>query len=373
MTLGGRPRHYTNGPTQSLIRRRRTQRPWRQLPGRSSRGQVEPQPAIADARLPHFDSCRHLKIQRFIGCECRYELTKSNTISLTISLQEGAERDILFAIFQRGAVSESGTGVLSAFAWDEIKGAVYVEATSPVAVHTILQGIGRVIHSSAGPCIDLVPLDERMPLLKLAVSTPIQKMSWVRIKRGGKYRNHLAFVKSIDLRLWTAHVLLAPGAWLGGKRKKKRFVLVEDANANTQLLEQEFSLEDLSDSSVNATQSELDSFTRCDDELVLRALSAGVVTLKWGDKIRVLKGSLQGLEGMITDIHDHTLTFAPLTMSTATPSSIETSTFDVCKKFELGDYVQVMYGIHCGQEGFILEIDNSEVTIYNPQGADSEV
>jgi transcription elongation factor SPT5 len=293
----------------------------------------------------------------------------------TISVQEGAEDFIIFVLFERSSPDDPSPQVLSAFARDEIKGAVYIEARSLEAVRHILQGVPGVFHNSQGPCIDLVPLDERVSLLQSTKPTPIQRLSWVRITCGGKYRNRPALVKSVDLRLWTAQVLLAPSARVKTARQKKRLVLLGNTTDNY-LLEQVFSLEDLSDRSVNLTESELAMFEKSHDELVTRALNARAVTLKLGDRVQVFTGSLQGLQGTIVELHDDTrsITFATAdTSSTTTTSLLQVSILEVSKQFVRGDYVRVMYGSHHGQEGFILDMDDNQATIFNPQGADSEV
>jgi transcription antitermination factor NusG len=286
-------------------------------------------------------------------------------------LQEGAEKATVVAIFNRCITSGS---VLAAFTRDNIKGSVYVESTSLPAICNVLNGMGHVLHNSGGPLIDLVPLEERVPLLNLPPLAPIKQNSWVRVKHTGTYRDRLAFVKAINLRLWTALVVLIPTARSRTTHMKKRLMRLEEGDFHTRLAERKFSLDDLTDRSVNATQGELDAFSRSHDEQVAKALEAGTVTLKPGDKVCVFTGSLQGLEGTIMELLDnHTLTLLNSNPSTAVPASLQVPTSDVCKKFVRGDYVRVMHGEHCGQEGFILEMDDTIATMYNPQGADYEV
>jgi transcription elongation factor len=155
---------------------------------------------------------------------------------------------------------------------------------------------------------------------------------------------------------------------------RKRPTLLEEGDGNIRLLDQEFSLEDLSNMFVNATQDELDAFSRGHDEQVADALKAGTVMLKHGDKVCVFAGSLQGLEGTITEFHDdHTITFALPGPPTTAPTHLQVPASDVHKKFVRGDYVCVMHSTHRGQEGFIIEINDTKATIYNPQGMDGEV
>ena len=286
------------------------------------------------------------------------------------------------------------TKVLSAFARDEIRGSVYVEAPSFADVRCILEGIPRVRRlRGKRPCVDIVSLAERPPLLTMGKSISIKSMSWVRLKRYGKYKNDLGFVHEVDSRTLMMIVYVVPRIRLARKRKRntwdsrqsrppaalfdaervaefygekevQRRNLVFDFKGGIYLsgglLELTCSPLDVSLTNINPTQPELDLFQASRNELILEALSAGVVSLHIGDRIQVVIGTFTGLSGRLVDIKmDNTVVF-----ETDNAIRHEAYSSEIRKYFKLGDYVGVVQGESSGRQGYIVELSSNSALIY---------
>jgi transcription elongation factor len=144
------------------------------------------------------------------------------------------------------------------------------------------------------------------------------------------------------------------------------------------LMEKELCLTDVSHTNVLPTQAELDLFRRSGDDLVIEALGAGIVPLQIGDRIEAFTGTFRGLTGHVVDINDNQreISFGYETVgrneSAGTEGATASSTmtvnrvcsWEVHKKFHLGDYVHVLQGAHIGDEGYIVQMDGKDVTIF---------
>lgn len=232
-------------------------------------------------------------------------------------------------------------------------------------VYRVLQGIGRIVYTQNSPRIDFIPIDDRVPILQMAHIkdfVTVKSMRWVRIKKGGDYRNDLALVKSVDLQSSMARVLLVRRIRPESNSKRKRMAMFAP---DGQLIELEFALADISDSYVNPTRAEHQMFKQSCDEFVNKALDAEVVSWNIYDRVHVGEGSFVGIDGHITEIHDDkTITVQP---SDPQHSTFRLPTSELSKNFKLGDFVQIHHGRNAGEEGFITEVNDGFVVIYIPQ------
>jgi ribosomal protein L24 len=236
-------------------------------------------------------------------------------------------------------------------------------------------------------------------------------LSWVRLKCRGKYRNDLGLVLEFNPLDLMVTVYVVPRIHMSdrmGKRKRSSESVpaalfnaeevkhvygpdsVEKLNQvirfkkdiyKNGLLEKEVHLTKLSRTNVHATQYELNTFRRSGDEQVIQALNAEVVPLNIGDRVQVSTGTFRGLTGQLVDIHeDSTVLFeyAPhvehsqsgpgrdetLETSKKMTTRVQICSSEVRKKFELGDFVHALHGIHRGDEGYIIALNGEDAIIY---------
>jgi transcription elongation factor SPT5 len=213
---------------------------------------------------------------------------------------------------------------------------VYIEASTVDDIRFLLRGVGGIVRSQDQvPIIDVVPLDDRVPLLEMSMTgMDPTSLSWVRLKCRGKYRNDLGLVLEFDPLEFKATVYVVPRTHISKRNLKRKHSpqrvpadlfdaeqikmiygpdSVERRNQvycfkkeiyKNGLLEKEVRLSDISYTNVLATQSELDMFRRSGDEQVIRALDARVVPLQIGDRIQATIGTFRGLKGRVVDIGD---------------------------------------------------------------------
>lgn len=282
--------------------------------------------------------------------------------------------------------------ILSAFQRDTIPGSIYVEAHALADVKMALRGVSGVLYSNHKvPRVEPVSLVDRVPLLDMlmgGMSESIQAESWVRVKSGKTYRDDLGLVIEMDSCTNIAVVLLVPRIQMDRKRKRngpnrpsaalfdpdavkkvfgtnaierrtEQMWTFKDTLYKNGLVEKEIHLSGLSDRP-NATQYELDFFHSSQDPFVMQALQQTSISLRIGDKIRVLVGELKGLQGELTDIKgDNTLVFT----SDDGRNDIQVPASDARKHFSPGESVRVLHGRHKGEEGYIVHLRDYTATV----------
>jgi ribosomal protein L24 len=304
---------------------------------------------------------------------------------LTI-LKKGSQHNVVFAILQRVGVHGLRTAVLCAFARDRIPDSVYVESPTAADVYHTLSGIPDVLlNRSQLPWVECIPIDDRIQLLKMSTPCTIARGSWVRINRPGRYRNDLGFVLDFDNRQMDVQVAIIPRIRLTSKCDRRPAASLFDVEAvillygpesvrranqihvfrgcefKNGLLERTLGISDLSDNKVNPTHSELSLFARCADQSIAAAAYREMAHTQVQDRIQVVTGGLQGLEGRLIDVDEHgTAIFesASVNESQAIP------THEIRKEFRLGDFVRVVSGDHQGAEGYIVAMDKPFASLY---------
>lgn len=124
---------------------------------------------------------------------------------------EGAEREIVICLLQKCydyTVKGQPLLIKSAFAKDQLKGYIYVEAYKDAHVREALKGL-RSIFASKPP--KLVPLGEMVSAVTVIKTTGKTMLpgSWVRVK-AGVYKGDLAQVEDVDVNAGRAIVKLVP-------------------------------------------------------------------------------------------------------------------------------------------------------------------
>lgn len=298
-------------------------------------------------------------------------------------------------------------GIRSALCRDSIQGSIYVEAHKIEDVRSAWAALLNIPSTRRLiPRISLVPLSERVELLnmKMADGLDFKLWSWVRIRRGGKYKNDLGLVCGVksDTRIHT--VKLVPRIHLDRKRKReartsKRPPLAlfdpeqvkeifgsqavkeesdpkavqpsdpEDLRETAKvwkfrgtkykngLTEVAFPHSCLAPADNNINQTEFNLFAATEDSDVVDALHNQIV-LKIGDRIQVSIGEYRGVSGRLADIReDGTILLQP----EGTDHGVELLMSDVRKYFKLGDSVHVTHGVHIGKYGHIISIEDGDI------------
>ena len=305
---------------------------------------------------------------------------------LTI-LQKGFERNVVFAIFQQVGLHRRGTAVRCAFTRDRIPGSVYVESPTLEDIHSSLSGIpGVLLKRNQLPYVECISIDDRIQLLEMSIPCSVARGSWVRIKLPGRYRNDLGFVKDIDNRQMDAQVAIVPRIPLTSKRAQRPAASLFDVEAvklfygpdsvrranqihvfqgcelKNGLLERTLAIADLSSINVNPTQSELGLFAQCADQSIAAAAYREMVPIQVQDRIQVVTGGLQGLEGRLTDVDERGT--ATVDLGAAGVVSQAISAREIRKEFRLGDSVCVISGDHQGLEGYIVAMEKPFASLY---------
>jgi transcription elongation factor len=128
------------------------------------------------------------------------------------------------------------------------------------------------------------------------------------------------------------------------------------------LLERNLGIADISYDNVNPTHSELGLFARCADQYIVAAAYQEMVRTQAQDRIRVVAGGLQGLEGHLIDVDEHGTAILDLGAAGVVPQAISAN--EIRKEFRLGDPVCVISGDHQGAEGYIVAMEKSFASVY---------
>jgi transcription elongation factor len=121
---------------------------------------------------------------------------------------------------------------------------------------------------------------------------------------------------------------------------------------------------ELSKLNVNPTLDEIYLFRGSQDRVVVDAAAALASTLKLriDDKVKVVVGDLQGTTGCLTEIHDNGTVTIVADDEQVPPLNL--LRWEICKLFSQGDFVRVLFGMHQGKEGFIVNLEGNFATVY---------
>ena len=82
--------------------------------------------------------------------------------------------------------------------------------------------------------------------------------------------------------------------------------------------------------------------------------------MRIGDKVQVVAGELQGMAGQIVNMQDLVVSL----QSEGLQNLIQVRAEEVRKRFELGDFVKVVYGQGGGFEGWIVDLVGESAMVY---------
>jgi len=296
----------------------------------------------------------------------------------------------VFSLIQKNFDQEKPR-ICTAFSRDVIVGAIYLEGNTVVDVVQALVGVDGVLFDGHAPQIEAISLEDRVALLEMDSTLTIRVNKWVRILRRGRYRRDLGLIQCIDEHSLLATVLLVPRIPRTRKRvrgsrpkatifdaqairevfgensveeRDAMFFFKENAFAHG-LVRIEYGIYELSNKSVNASEEELALFRETRVQWIVEATETGLIKLRASDRVRIVAGALKGTAGYVTEIKDNHVIIVE---SADLPAPQHMRTWEVCKRFDLGDFVRAVCGEHRGVEGFIVDIDNDHAVIYRPFG-----
>jgi ribosomal protein L24 len=79
-----------------------------------------------------------------------------------------------------------------------------------------------------------------------------------------------------------------------------------------------------------------------------------------GDRVRVVAGTLQGISGFVMEVKELTVRFTPKEDHDVVH---EVQLTDIRKQFEPGDFVEIIEGLDCGAQGFVINSDNINASL----------
>ncbi|RDB29240.1 Transcription elongation factor SPT5 [Hypsizygus marmoreus] len=306
-----------------------------------------------------------------------------------IRVKPGSERDVILAIMQKSLLLDSAPEVQAVFSRDGIHGSVYAEASTKYAVESVLRGIPDVARRSQQGTflVEVVDILDRPLLLDVGRNSyqpTLLPNHWARVKRG-RYKHDLCLIRSVNPRTFDCEIMLVPRLHLGKKRKRSlrppqrlfdrdkivrlygeksvmlrnSMIIFREREYSSGLYHTSLKAYDLTSEGVNATEEELKYFHV--DKALWSSAEDFVTPVKIGDKIRVIRGELQGTVGRVVGFKEMMITIT--TDGPIGPQDVTSR--DIRKIFDLGDFVQVVYSPNRGASGFIVGLDQEMALIYS--------
>jgi transcription elongation factor SPT5 len=318
----------------------------------------------------------------------------------------GKERNIITslmsAFYKKLSTGDEEMFIMSAFTTDTSPGYIYVEADKEIHVKKAIENV-RFLNTYK---ISLVPIKEMIPALTVRlVTTSIKRGQWVRVKRG-LYKDDVAQVITVRDQSTQVTVRLVPrldskkmasSISKGSARAAQELFNAKsfEDNVSTEVepvtrwkcdlygsnfykrgfLIKTFKADALVTSGVAPTVLELELFQNkmagiaSDDEsdekvfseldsVVSSGAMQGKAVYARGDSIRVIRGDLKHLTGVILAVFGDKVKVKP--NHSELTESIEFSVNDIRKYFRLGDHVKIVRGEFSGETGLIVRVEESE-------------
>ncbi|KAL7154912.1 hypothetical protein ABFS83_03G036100 [Erythranthe nasuta] len=316
----------------------------------------------------------------------------------------GREREIAVSLMQKCIDKGSELRIRSAIAIDHLKNYIYIEADKEAHVKEAIKGM-RSIYPGR---IMLVPIKEMTDVLSAeSKSLDISRDTWVRVKIG-TYNGDLAKVVDVDNVRQRVTVKVIPRIDLqalannleGREVPKKKvfkpparfmsineardlsirvetkrdpssgdsFYKIEGMMFKDGFLYKNFSLKSLRTQNVKPTFDELEKFRQSGEtgDGDMSCLSTLVANRKKGhfmkgDRVVVVKGDLQNLQGWVEKVEEDSVHIKP--NEKGLPKTLAISDKDLCKYFRTGNHVKVVSGASEGATGMVVSVEGHMVNI----------
>ncbi|KAH3688644.1 hypothetical protein WICPIJ_000370, partial [Wickerhamomyces pijperi] len=338
----------------------------------------------------------------------RFLLPSINDPSIwAVRCRPGKEKEIVKKLLKKKVTLDgkpNALKILSAFQRDNFTGYIYIEAEKLTAVDVALKGLPDIYPNGKV----LVPVEEFPDLLRAARSDDVKltEGAYVRIKRG-KYKGDAAIIDSIEESGLEVTLQIIPrldykGTDLddNGKRKratstfrppqrlfnKKEAQQYDIANLfhkvdNTYTYRGEnyidgflyklYKVQFLETQNVKPTLEEVAKFDVGDDhgDLDLTSIaqslkSSNNIVFNTGDRVQVLSGEQQGLQGDVISVANDSVLVKPLQYK---GNDLEFPISNLRKIFAAGDHVSIVSGKLTGNTGLVVDVKDDQVTLISDQ------
>ncbi|CAA0809969.1 Putative transcription elongation factor SPT5 homolog 1 [Striga hermonthica] len=313
----------------------------------------------------------------------------------------GCERELAIRLMQKSIDVGSEMKIFSAIALDHLKGFIYVEAKKEVHVKEAVTGMQNIYPRN----MLFVPMHEMTDVLSVqSEALDISSNIWVRVKTG-MYQGDLAKVVIVDSGRQRAKVKLIPridmqalADKMEGRQvpRKKSFIPparlmnINEARAldihverkrdqatgdyfdkigglmfKNGFLYKSFSLKSLVTNKVQPTFDEVEKFRRhgeaTDSDMSNLLAPRNKTHFIKGDTVIVVKGDLRNLKGVVEKVQEDIVHVKP--NSKAFSKTLAINNKELCKCFEPGDHVKVVFGATEGITGLVVSFEGHAVTI----------
>ena len=330
---------------------------------------------------------------------------KTFQVRVKIGFENEAAVCLLNKYFAKKGTDEE-ISIISVTAAQKMSGYIFVEATRMHYVKEACYDIQTIKQESAV----MIPSKEVPMILKPNPNNEvsISKNTFVRIK-GGQYANDIALVESIDNDGLNAMIKVVPR--IGGSKQDgnkvrpparlfdpalyndvsslltnnpgvKKYVYKSQKYVNG-LLTKPIKVT-LLDKNIIPSFEQVKVFTDAEvnenkKRIIMKNLENSIdeskrlhKSLEKGDKVKVIKGDLNGLYGVVLEVNQDSVKVDFIdTEYFNEPMLFKAS--DLMKMFEVGNYVEVTNGSHKGLTGTIIKIDDNRAHIIGEDSKDEIV
>ena len=314
-----------------------------------------------------------------------------------VKCRPGKEKSVVQTLMKKFIdLQEKGTPLLiqSALCRENLKGYVYIEAYKQAhVVHAL-----AAVHNVYSTKISLVPLAEMVHVLRydtqsVQTAAQIQPGQWVRVKRG-KYTGDLAKVIDVLDVGEAVRVKLVPRltAYMVPGNEKAPQKLFNPKEVSQ--LDNEHSVTKARGYWMYMGETYVDGFLEKDlkcatlitqgvvpsiDELSLFKVKEPTggeteesaepvrptVSFAPGDSVSVVEGEFIGLKGRVASVTQDSLIVVQPLSSMKITKNITLQPQQLRKSFTQGDHVQIIDGVHKGESGLLVKIDQKYATIFS--------
>ncbi|CAG9317770.1 unnamed protein product [Blepharisma stoltei] len=305
-----------------------------------------------------------------------------------VACRSGKEREAAINLIQK-ALQRAQEGyaleIFSVFASNYVRDYIYVEAYKKAHVITAVKGIHVLFDNR----ISIVPIEEMVDVFSMDKSKKqtIEQGMFVRVKNGD-YKGDLAQIVLVEEHRGKATVKLVPRLEKTGNKKirppaklfnpndyrdyeRKRDTTSHELyfqwngmSFHNGFLYKTVALRSLQIENVSPSLTEIQIFQINNQEDLedqkAPIIQARKILFVQGDKVRVTKGDVKGLTGIVISSSDGMASIAPF-VEELCDQQLDFPIDDLSKFFEIGDHVKVISGRYQGITGMVAASKESSL------------